>query len=161
MGNSGIELDCGGKSRVQVFDVLNIRFLIPQRNLLTISNLFPIPTSLLSPANSSHQSTFCFYRLISSRNFINACMLSRFSCVRLFATPWTVARQAPLSMGFSRRECWSGLPCSPLGDLPSPGIEPASPALQADSLLLSHWGSPIDIESYSLQSVMTGLFHFT
>ena len=53
------------------------------------------------------------------------CMLSRFSHVWLFATPWTVARQA-LSMGFSRQEYWSGLPCPPPGDLPDPGIKPAS-----------------------------------
>ena len=56
-----------------------------------------------------------------------------FSHVRLFMTPWTVALQAPLSMGFSRQEYWSGLPFPP-GDLPDPGIEPGSPALQADSL---------------------------
>ena len=53
-------------------------------------------------------------------------MLSHFSCVRFFVTLQTVARQAPLSMGFSRQEYWSGLPCPPLGDLPSPGIWPAS-----------------------------------
>ena len=54
-------------------------------------------------------------------------MLSRFSCVWLFETPWTVAHQAPLSMGFSRQEYyWSGLPCPPPGGLPHPGIEPAS-----------------------------------
>ena len=46
------------------------------------------------------------------------------SCVRLFATPWTVARQALLSMGFSRQEYWSGLPFPSPGDLPDPGIEP-------------------------------------
>ena len=46
------------------------------------------------------------------------------SCVRLFVTPWTVAHYAPLSMGFSRQEYWSGLPCPPPGDLPHPGIEP-------------------------------------
>ena len=57
------------------------------------------------------------------------------SCVRLFATPWTVAYQAPSSMGFSRQECWSGLPFPSPGDLPDPGIEPGSPALQADALL--------------------------
>ena len=57
------------------------------------------------------------------------------SCVRLFATPWTVAYQAPPSMGFSRQECWSGLPFPSPGDLPDPGIEPGSPALQADPLL--------------------------
>ena len=48
--------------------------------------------------------------------------------------PWPAARQAPLSMGFSRQEYWRGLPCPPPGDLPNPGIEPRSPALQADSL---------------------------
>ena len=48
------------------------------------------------------------------------------SCVRLFATPWTVARQAPLSMGLSRQEHWSGLPFPSQGDLSDPGIEPAS-----------------------------------
>ena len=72
------------------------------------------------------------------------CMLSHFSHLRLFATLRTVAHQAPLSMGFSRQEYWSGLPCPPPGD-PDPGIEPVSPvssALQADSLPLSHWGSP-------------------
>ena len=58
--------------------------------------------------------------------------------------PWTVARQAPLSMAFSRQEHWSGLPFPPPGDLPDPGIEPESPALQLDSLLLSHQGSPIN-----------------
>ena len=47
--------------------------------------------------------------------------------VWLFETPWAVPRQAPLSMGFSRQECWSGLPCPPPGDLPDPGIEPVSP----------------------------------
>ena len=57
------------------------------------------------------------------------------SCVQLFATPWTVAYQAPPSMGFSRQECWSGLPFPSPGDLPNPGIEPGSPALQADALL--------------------------
>ena len=56
------------------------------------------------------------------------------SRVQLFATPWTVAHQAPLSMGFSRQEYWSGLPFPSPGDLPDPGIEPRSPALQADSL---------------------------
>ena len=57
---------------------------------------------------------------------IHAWVLSRFSCVQLFSSLWSVARQAPLSMGFSRQEYWSGLPCPPPGDLPDPGIEPAS-----------------------------------
>ena len=53
-------------------------------------------------------------------------MLSHFNHVQLFATPWTVVHQAPLFMGFSRQEYWSGLPCPPPGDLPDPGIEPVS-----------------------------------
>ena len=67
--------------------------------------------------------------------------------VHLFVTSWTVACQAPLSMGFFRQEYWSGLLFPPLGDLPGPGIKPtspASPALQADSLPPSNWGSPKD-----------------
>ena len=71
-----------------------------------------------------------------------ACILSHFSCVRFFVTLWTTACQASLSMGFPKQEYWSGLPCPLPGDLPDPGIKPASPALQADSLLVSHWGSP-------------------
>ena len=67
-----------------------------------------------------------------------ACVLGHFSCVWLFVTLWTVAHQAPLSMGFSRQEYWSGLPCLPPGDLPQPGIKLMSPALQVESLLLSH-----------------------
>ena len=59
-------------------------------------------------------------------------VLSRFSCVQLCVTLWTTACQAPLSMGFSRQEYWSGLPCPPPGDLPDPGIEPAS-------VCLLHW----------------------
>ena len=54
------------------------------------------------------------------------CMLSCFSGVQLCVTPWTVACQAPLSMGFSRHEYWSGLPWPPLGHLPDPGMEPTS-----------------------------------
>ena len=61
------------------------------------------------------------------------------SNVPLFATSWTVAYQAPPSMGFSRQEYWSGLPFPSPGDLPDPGIEPGSPALQADALLIGGW----------------------
>ena len=65
------------------------------------------------------------------------------SRVRLFLTPWTVARQAPLSMmGFSRQEYWSRLPFPSPGDLPDPGIEPGSSTLQADTLPSEPQGSP-------------------
>ena len=67
--------------------------------------------------------------------------LVRQSCW-LFVTPWTVARQAPLSMGFSRQEYWSGLPCPPPGDLPNPAIELRSSELQADSLPPEPPGKP-------------------
>ena len=65
--------------------------------------------------------------------------------VLFFATPWTVAHQAPLSMGFFRQECWSGLPFPPPGDLPDPGIEPmslSSPTLADDYLPLAPPGKP-------------------
>ena len=58
----------------------------------------------------------------------DVCMLS---CVHLFEIPWTVAHQAPLSMGFSRQEYWSGLPFPPPGDLPNPGIKPEAPTSPA------------------------------
>ena len=64
------------------------------------------------------------------------------SHVRLFATPWTVAHQASPSMGFSRQEYWSGLPFPSPGDLPDPGIEPGSPALEADTLTSEPPGKP-------------------
>ena len=69
-----------------------------------------------------------------------------FSC-DLFTALWTVAHQAPLSMGFSRQEYWSGLPFPPPGDLPDPGTEPVSlmcPALAGEFLPLSHLGSPME-----------------
>ena len=64
------------------------------------------------------------------------------SHVRLFATPWTVTYQVPLSMGFSRQENWSGLPFPSPGDLPDPGIKPRSPTLQADALTSEPPGKP-------------------
>ena len=79
------------------------------------------------------------YRLLDSFCIsccqIRMCVLSCSSCVWLFVTPWTVARQPPLSIGFSRQEYWNGLPCPPPGYLSQAGIEPTSPVLQADSLL--------------------------
>ena len=70
---------------------------------------------------------------------VKAKSLSR---VRLFATPWTVAYQAPPSMGFSRQESWSRLPFPSPGDLPDPGIKPGSPAFQADAFTSEPPGKP-------------------
>ena len=64
------------------------------------------------------------------------------------STPRTVARQAPLSRGFSRQEYWHELPCVPSGDLPNPGIEPRSPTLQVDSLLSDPPGKPECMYTY-------------
>ena len=77
-------------------------------------------------------------------------LLSR---VQLCVTSWTVALQAPLSMGFPSQEYWSGLPFPPPGDLPDPEIEPKSPALQADSFALSCQGSPKLLITAELRSV--------
>ena len=70
------------------------------------------------------------------------------SHVQFFVTPWTVALQDPLSMAFSRQGYWSGLPFPTLGNLSNPGTEPTSSAL-ADSLSLSHWGSPSESLQFS------------
>ena len=73
-------------------------------------------------------------------------MLNCFTCVYLFATLWAVAHQAPLSMGFSRQEYWSGLPCPPPGELPNAGIEPKSlmsPALAGNFFITNvTWEAP-------------------
>ena len=70
------------------------------------------------------------YSCLGQRSLVGysprVCMLSHFSHVQFFAILWTIARQAPLSKGFSRQEYWTGLPCPPPGDLPDPGIEPVS-----------------------------------
>ena len=75
------------------------------------------------------------------------------SRVRLFATPWTVAYQAPLSMGFSRQECWSGVPFPSPGDLPDPGIKPGSPALQANALPSEPPGKPTLYDNTVLKEI--------
>ena len=64
------------------------------------------------------------------------------SSVQLFAAPWTVAHQAPPSVGFSRQEYWTGLPFPSPGDLPDPEIEPGSPAFRADALTSAPLGKP-------------------
>ena len=84
---------------------------------------------------------YCFCTIVS-QTMISQIPCVCISCVQLFATPWTVAHQAPTSMGFSRQEYWSGLPFASPGDLPNPGIEPRSPALQADALTSGPPGKP-------------------
>ena len=82
------------------------------------------------------------------------CLLS---CVQVFESPWTVARQALLSMGFPRQEHWNGLPFPPPGDLPSPGIEPVSPALAGRLFTTEPPGKPcMDIP----HAFFSFFFHF-
>ena len=83
--------------------------------------------------NSSWE-TICLHKSWSIPVEVKWSEVKSLSRVRLFATPWTVAHQAPPSMGFTRQEYWSGLPFPSPGDRPNPGIEPSSPALQADAL---------------------------
>ena len=81
------------------------------------------------------------WSLVPSSNSPENCWL--LNCVQLFATLWTAARQAPLSMGFPRQEYWSGLPFPSPVDLPHRGIEPGSPVLQVGSLPSQPPGKPI------------------
>ena len=86
-------------------------------------------------ASSSSNRVVSFIENLEPRlKFFSRSKCARLSRVRLFAPPWTVACQAPLSTDFSRQEYWSGLPFRSPGDLTNPGTEPRSPALQADSL---------------------------
>ena len=119
------------------------------------SSVFPFsscPQSL--PRGDCYKEFLIFpFKLINTCVCVHA--LNPFSCVQLFVTLWTVVHQAPLSLGFSWQECWSGLTCLPPGDLPHPGTEltsPMSPLLQVESLLLNHLGGPINTY-YTLISV--------
>ena len=113
------------------------RWLINKKHLLLIVLEFGSPKS--GCQHGQMKALFWtadfLYPHITERPIVRAYMLSCFSHIWLFASLWTVACQAPLSMGFSRQGYWSGLPCPPPGDLPDPGIEPASvsSALQVDS----------------------------
>ena len=114
----------------------------PHRSLGTIwNNLLPL----------SHYAGHHLSCIILDRACVCTQSLSR---VRLFATPWTVAHQAPLSMDFPRQEYWSGLPSPSPGDLLNPGIEPGSPALVGRFLTLNHQGSPVILDpEFSTSSV--------
>ena len=85
--------------------------------------------------------------------FVGRRKVKSLSRVRLFVTPWTVAHQAPPSMGFSRQEYWSGLPFPSPGHLPDPGLEPRSPALQADVLTSEPPGKPSIEDNYRRVSI--------
>ena len=133
-----------------IFQHLIVRAMVNQLlqyvDLLMNANTFKMkkPLELLSTLLSWEVKNECALWITWSKNQLSvpiwlsgcerACVLRRFSHVRFFETPWTIACQAPLSVGFSRQGYWSGLSCSPPGDLPDPGIEPRSlapPALHS------------------------------
>ena len=102
---------------------------------------------------------------------MHACMLSHFSCVQLCATLCTIARQAPLSMGFPRQEYRSGLPCPPPGDLTDPGIKPTSlmsPALAGRLFTASttwegpfwFYKCPVNLSGWSFFSIFSIFLHY-
>ena len=102
------------------------------------------------PPSSVHHEFIAFLLLL---------LLSR-SVLSDSGTPWTVAHQAPLSMGLSRQEYWSGLVFPSPGDLPLPGIKPTSPVWQPESLPLSHLGSPVIIY-YLHTRAHTHIYHLS
>jgi len=106
---------------------------------------FPLALYFMFSCYSLHSSYLLLPHYVqNSVLYVCVCFSVSFSVVSNSATPWTVAHQAPLSMGFSRQEYWSGLPFPYPGDLPNPGIEPRSPALQGDSLLSEPpWKPPV------------------
>ena len=105
------------------FSLLSFTSIILARIIFS----FVLQWILISPCDHLfhiYRLIFLFYTHDTENTHCHTRVLSHFSCVRLFATPWTVAPQPPLSMGFSRQEFWSGLPCPLPGDLPDPGIQP-------------------------------------
>ena len=111
-----------------VFLALMVSQMFPET--ATLQNSQGVPLSLALTVQPEH----CVQVLLTSNLMGTLWCVKSLSRVRLFATPWTVAYQASPSMGFSRQEYRSGLPFPSPGDLADPGIEPRSPALQADSL---------------------------
>ena len=120
--------------------------------------------TVFPPSKPHGPSLSCSHKLLTTtlfpaghpHEYICACVLSCFSCVWLFATPWTVAWHAPLSMGFSRQEYWNGLPFPSPGNLPDPGIESTSPALAA-GIFFYHWATwetlPMNTTKISLSQI--------
>ena len=106
-----------------------------------IPSFIPVSAHNKSLPNSSDKSLFHHFLCP-----VHVCVLSCFNCIILCATLWTVALQAPLSMGFSRQEYWSGLPCPPPGDLPHQGLNLCLLCLlhwQMGSLTLMPLGKPL------------------
>ena len=134
------------------YECTHINFLEPSVDL--------IPTSCLDTTNTHTHMTYIDTNTLETitLSFVTVMIMKvkvkvkSLSRVRLFATPWTVAHQAPPSRGFSRQEYWSGLPFPSPGDLPNPGIEPRSPALEADALTSEPPGKKVGLYKEILKS---------
>ena len=113
----------------------------------------PWATAIILPPSAGSGYTTLYYNPESDGINVNVKSLSR---VQLFATPWTIAYLSPPSIGFSRQECWSGLPFPSPGDLPDPGIEPWFPTSQAEALPSEPPGKPDGI--CLLQNRLLGVF---
>ena len=113
-----------------------------KHTLIMLGRIVGNPSFLFVSHSFLHYSVFFKCSTIS----MHACLLS---LIRLLANPWTIARRSSRSTGLSRQEHWKGLPFSPPGCLPDAGIQPVSPALQAESLPLSH-----------LEAPTIGMYHF-
>ena len=128
-----------------------------------IFSLYGLPEIVREASHVFHGSEFSYIDNLALREaekyglYLGPCVLSRFICVHLFATPWTIALQAPLSMRFSRQEYWSGLPCLPPGDLPNPGIKLTSlvsPALAGRFFTTEPSRKPLYLGSFVLSLKM-------
>ena len=128
--------------------IKNVQETVPDNELLHFFSPYPLFLEQLNLENSPFMLKCWRFPQLKVKS------LSR---VRLFATLWTVARQALLSMGFSRQEYWSGFPCPSPADLPNPGIKPRSPALLEDSLPAEPQGKPKNTGVGSL-SFLQGIF---
>ena len=98
--------------------------------------------SVLSEVRKRKTNTIWYHLYVESKRKVKRKKVKSLSRVRFFVTLWTVAHQVPPSMGFSRQEYWSGLPFPSPRDIPDTGIEPRSPALQADALTSEPPGKP-------------------
>ena len=135
-----------GKKSFQTFPSLDIDRTLCLKDVVFCHRyyFFSVSPCLPPPLHTAHLKIIVIARMdtvVKISGFGQAYCLKvkvkLLSRVRLFATQWTVAYQAPPSMGFSRQECWSGLPFPSPGDLPDPGIEPRSPALKMKLYKLS------------------------
>ena len=136
-------------------DLATRQYLLFAQEVKDLCHQVEVNTTFISRASSNRNSVMYHASFILLTQML--CCGWSLSHIPLFEIPWTVARQAPLSMGFSRQEYWSQLPCPPPGDLPKPGIKPRSPTSQTDSLLSESPGKPMNTGAGS-RPLLQGIF---